>query len=219
MTATENRLREALSAAAGIAVEIRPLTAPARRGPRPSPRIVAVALAVAAIAFGVVRLTAPSPELQGESIVAMSVSAVEPSGRPRVSVFFCKHGDPWPSCAGEGITETERENLRRALQARPEVESLTFEDRQQAWEDFQRQYKDDDPELARAIVPEDLPESFRVRIKPDADPAAVARAASELPGVSTSVDQACALDRSSPWGYIVNFLGLGEQCFFKGKGR
>ncbi|MFC7593432.1 permease-like cell division protein FtsX [Nonomuraea antimicrobica] len=163
------------------------------------------------------RLAAPSPESQ-ESIVAMSLSGTVPSGGPEVSVFLCKDGDPIPSCAGGGITRSERMNLQRELEARPEVEGIRFEDRQQAWDNFRRQHEDD-PQLLKAMTPTDMPESFRARIRAGADSSAVAQAASELPGVSLSVDQACIIDNSPPWGIVKRLLGWSEQCSFTGEGR
>ncbi|MEU4834482.1 permease-like cell division protein FtsX [Streptosporangium sp. NPDC023615] len=148
------------------------------------------------------------------------MSDMAPSGTPEVAVFLCKDGDPFPGCEGGAITRTERENLRRALEARPETGSVVFQDRQQAWENFRRANKDDH-KLLRAVAPEDMPESFRARIRAGADFSAVARAASELPGVSNSVNQACLLDGMSPWGLVKHFLGVGERerCSIPGKGR
>ncbi|MFD8533768.1 permease-like cell division protein FtsX [Streptosporangium canum] len=79
------------------------------------------------------------------------------------------------------------------------MESIRFEDQQQARENFRRKYEDD-PELLKATPPMDMPKSFRARIRAGADSSAVAQAASELPGVSISVDQACLIDNSPPWG-------------------
>ncbi|MFI6795141.1 permease-like cell division protein FtsX [Streptosporangium canum] len=224
MNATENRLREALAAAAVTAVDVRPLTLPSRRRSRVPLRVTAVALAVAATAFGVVRLaTLPpaSPMSQGETIVAMSMSGEAPGGRAEVSVFLCKGKDPFPNCEGGKITETEKENLVRMLEARPEVKSVTFEDQRTAWENFQQQNQDD-PQLINGIVPEDMPESFRVRTREGANSLAVARAAHELPGVSTAVDLPCLLERASLWGIVKSNLPWsddGEQCHLTGRGR
>ncbi|MEU7743625.1 permease-like cell division protein FtsX [Nonomuraea sp. NPDC049158] len=175
-------------------------------------RVAAVTLTVAVTAFGAVGLTAPSLEPQ-ESIVAMSQSSSVPPGRPEVSVFLCG-----ASCASGEITTTERKNLQLALEARPEVESVGFEDQQQAWDSFRREYKDS-PLLLKTTTLTDMPESFRARIRAGADPSAVAKAASELPGVSMSVDQACNLDNASFWGYVKKRLGGAKRCSFSGKGR
>ncbi|MFI7148214.1 permease-like cell division protein FtsX [Nonomuraea sp. NPDC050022] len=180
-------------------------------------RVAAVTLTVAVTVFGVVELTAPSLEPQ-ESIVAMSQDSTVPSGGPEVSVFFCGDSDPRDSCVGGGITTAERQNLQLALEARPEVESVSFEDQQQAWDNFRQAYKDK-PLLLKSTALTDMPESFRARIRAGADRSAVAKAASELPGVSMSVDQVCSLDNASFWGYVKRLLGRAEQCSFPGKGR
>lgn len=225
MTATENRLREALSAAAVTAVDVRPLTVPARRRSRTPLRVTAVALAVAATAFGVVRLAAPSPASpmsQGETIVAMSMSGEVPGGRAEVLIYLCKDNDIFPRCKGrKKTTETEKENFVRMLEARPEVKSVTFVDRQTTWENFRQQHNDD-PDLINTIGPEDMPEFFQVRTREGADSLAVARAAHELPGVSNVIDLPCTLEHASLWGTIKSKLPWSDdedQCSFMGKGR
>ncbi|MEV0350648.1 permease-like cell division protein FtsX [Nonomuraea sp. NPDC050680] len=220
MNNIEERLRDAMSARAEIVRDDqRPLPAP-----RPSHgsrkgliRVAAVTLTVAVAAFAAVKLTGPSLEPQ-ESIVAMSQSSTVPSEGPEVAVFLCKDGDVRASCAGGEITAAERKNLQLALEARPEVESIRFEDQQQAWDKFRREYEDN-PQLLKATTLTDMPDSFRARIRAGADFSAVAQAASELPGVSVSVDQACNLDNAPPWGFIRRLLGRAEQCLFPGKGR
>ncbi|MEU7986701.1 permease-like cell division protein FtsX [Streptosporangium canum] len=218
MNSIEDRLRDAIAARAEtVRDDDRPLPAPRARGAsvRSPIRIAAVALAVAATTLGVVRLAAPSPGQQ-ESIIATTMNGL-PSGAPGVSVFLCKADDSFPSCKDGKITEVEKENLQRSLEARPEVETVVFEDQQQAWENFREQNKDD-TEFLKDLVPGNMTESFRVRITAGADFSAVARAASELPGVSHSVDQACIWD-NSPLGGSVKESSGWERCSFMGKGR
>jgi hypothetical protein len=220
MNSIEERLRDAMAARAEIVGDDdRPLPAPRpRRGSGGGlVRVAAVTLTVAVTALGVAGLAASLLEPQ-ENIVAMSLSGAVSAEGPQVAVFFCRAGDSFASCAGGEITTTERKDLQRALEAWPEVESVRFEDRQQAWENFRRQYEDN-PELLKATTPTDMPESFRARIRAGADSSAVAQAASELPGASMSVDQACLIDNGPPWGFVKRLLGRGEQCSFTGKGR
>ncbi|MFF3671326.1 permease-like cell division protein FtsX [Microtetraspora malaysiensis] len=210
MSSIEDRLRDAMTARAQTVQDNdRPLPQPRTRhaGKAGAVKIAAITLAVTATAVGVVRLAAPSSEVSEENVVAMTMTNMAYSGTPEVAVFFCKDNDPFPSCANGKITEVEREDLLRMLQARPEVETVTFEGQQQAWENFRRQSADN-PELVRAVTPGDMPESFRARIRTGADSSAVARAASGLPGVSNSVDSAC-----------LSAGGRGKDCSFMGKGR
>ncbi|MEZ0077039.1 permease-like cell division protein FtsX [Planotetraspora sp. GP83] len=217
MSSIEDRLRDAMAARARtIQDHDRPLPAPRATG-KGRVKTAAVTLAAAATVFGVVRLAAPPQQPQGEGVVAMSLSVMAPSDRPKVAVFLCKDSDFWPGCKGGAVTEIERENIRRALEARPDVESVAYEDQRQAYENLRRDNKN--TQLLTVIVPEDLPESFRVQIRAGADFSAVARAASELPGVSNSIDQACTADSTSPWGSVKRFLGFEKRCSFLGKGR
>ncbi|MER5628591.1 permease-like cell division protein FtsX [Streptosporangium sp. NPDC002544] len=214
MTDIENRLRDALSAAAATAENIRPLTVPARRRLRAPFRIAAAALAVAVVVFGAVRFTAPSP-LSRENIVTMAMSGPEQSGDADVSVFLCKQHDPFPKC-DHVMTEGERAEIRRTLEARPEVKRVLFEDQQQAWENFRSQ-NTDKPALLQAIAVEDMPESFRAWLRPGADPKVVARAMGELPGVSNAIDRHCLLRRSWLGSLVEHLLPWSdepEQCSF-----
>ncbi|MER5645098.1 permease-like cell division protein FtsX [Streptosporangium sp. NPDC002524] len=216
LSATESRLRDALSTAAVTAVDVRPLTVPAHRS-RVSFRIAVPALAVAVTVFGVVHLTTPAPP-PAEGIIAMAMNGDEPSEYADVSVFLCKPRD-LPPC-DHAATREERAGLRRAIEARPEMERVLFEDRQRMWENFRRQNADN-PTLMREIEVSDLPEAFRVWTRPGADPGAVARAMSELPGVSNSINMSCLLERASLWSIVRGFLPWSdepEQCTFRGTG-
>ncbi|GAA1313283.1 hypothetical protein Psi02_56890 [Planotetraspora silvatica] len=217
MSAIEDRLRDAMAARARtVRDDDLPLPAPRAGGGRF--KIAAAALAVTVTAFGLVRLASPSPEPQEESTLAVSLSAVESSGRPVVSVFLCMEDDVFASCKSGEATDAEREKLRRALERRPDVESVSFEDQQQAWENFRRNMTDK-PELLWTVVPSDLPEAFRIQVRPGADFSAVARAASGFPGVSNSVDGACIADSLSAWGSVKRWLGSKDECSFGGTGR
>ncbi|MFF0308731.1 permease-like cell division protein FtsX [Streptosporangium sp. NPDC004379] len=216
MKTTEERLRGALSAAGDTVTDVPPLVVPARRRTRLPLRVSAAALAVAAVAVGVTNLAAPVSQPGDDVVLAMAAGGAGPWGRAEVSVFLCKRQDPFPSCGGKGITEAEREELRRTLAGRPEVEGVIFEDQQKAWENFRRQ-NTNDTALIDAIRPEDMPESFRVGIREDADSGAVARAAGEMPGVSNAIDQPCLLRRTSRWEAIKSRLPWSDgpqQCFF-----
>ncbi|MEU8201987.1 permease-like cell division protein FtsX [Streptosporangium sp. NPDC049046] len=213
MTDIENRLRDALSTAAATAENVRPLTVPVRRRSRTPFRVAAVALAVAVTAFGVVRLKEVS-SLSRENIVAMAMSGVEQPGDADVAVFLCKQDDAFPTC-DHAITEDEKAEIRRTLEARPEVERVLFEDRRQALEKF-RSYNADNSTLLKAIAVEDMPESFRAWLRPEADSKAVARAMGELPGVSNAIDTPCMLRNASLWSLVEYVLPWSEpeQCSF-----
>ncbi|XVQ90430.1 permease-like cell division protein FtsX [Microbispora siamensis] len=100
--------------------------------------------------------------------------------------------------------------IRRSLRARPDVQTIVFEDQRTAFENFRRSEKN--PRLLKVTTVEDMPESFRLKLAPGADHLAVARAASDLPGVSNVVDDGCLRDN------LTRPAEAQRQCF-RGRGR
>jgi cell division transport system permease protein len=85
------------------------------------------------------------------------------------------------------VTDEQRTKLRTALQRDPAVKAIAYQSREQAYERFKRQFKDN-PDLVNATRPEDLPESFRVTLtEPDPD-GDFKRRYEHLPGVETVTD-------------------------------
>ncbi|MEN3533514.1 sigma factor [Microbispora sp. ZYX-F-249] len=65
-------------------------------------------------------------------------------------------------------------------------------------------------ELLKAVRVEDMPESFRIKVAPGADPLAVVRAVKDLPGVSNVIHEACGRD---------DLEQASAQCVHQGRGR
>lgn len=59
-------------------------------------------------------------------------------------------------------TEDQIDSVRTSLDENPQVESITFLDREATFEEFQRLFADQ-PDFVTAIRPEELPQSFRVK--------------------------------------------------------
>ncbi|MEV6866387.1 permease-like cell division protein FtsX [Streptosporangium subroseum] len=217
MSIIEDRLRDAMAArAAAVPDDDRPLPAPrARRAGWAAPIAIAAAvLLVAGAVLGTVRIDAPSSGAP-ETVVAMSMGGAEPSDVPEVRVFPCKEVSPWQNCEG-AATETEKEEIRRMLEARPEVEDVTFRDQRTNWEAYRREFKDS-ATLLQVITVDDMPESFTARIRPGTDSLAVARAAGELPGVANAIDRDCLFERVSLLSVIESKLpwaGDEKQCSY-----
>ncbi|AWS47533.1 permease-like cell division protein FtsX [Streptosporangium sp. 'caverna'] len=217
MSIIEDRLRDAMAARAeAVPDDDRPLPAPrARRAGRTAPIAIAAAvLLIAGTILGTVRLGDPFSGSQ-ETIVAMSMGGNEPSDTPEVRVFLCKGDGLWPNCEG-AATETQREEIRRMIEARPEVEEVAFRDQQTNWEAFRSEFKDS-PKLLQVLTIKDMPNSFIVRIRPDADSLAVAQAAGKLPGVSNAIDRDCLFERLTLLSRIERTLPWAEdrkQCSY-----
>ncbi|MEU8106483.1 permease-like cell division protein FtsX [Nonomuraea muscovyensis] len=217
----ESRLRDAL-AAVGTTVEparLRPLIPPKRRGFRPRVRFVAVGLGLAlAGAVGAVLL---APSERETVMVATGASSLLSGGwtkgQPEIAVFLCHDGSPLPACGavtepdgggsdgvrpapatpGTGITAAQQSELEQVLRARPEVKSITFEDRRTAYANVRRHLLDSgDRKLADALAVGDVPESFRLTMKPDTDWGAVTDAVKDMPGVAAVIDQKCVAEQA-----------------------
>ena len=62
------------------------------------------------------------------------------------------------------VTPEERDSIQRDLLAMPEVASVQYESKQEAFESFKELFRDE-PEIVEATTPDALPESFRVKLK------------------------------------------------------
>lgn len=63
----------------------------------------------------------------------------------------------------DDVTQEQRDAIRTDLETLPQVEQVFYESKQEAFENFQRQFEDS-PELLRNVTPEVLPESYRVKL-------------------------------------------------------
>jgi cell division protein FtsX len=184
MTATENRLRESLSAAAATAVDVRPLTLPVRRRLRIPMLLVAATVTMAAVGVGFVWAGQLDPR---------TTTAVQASPMPRfqpqmlISVFLCKEHDPFPQCKGR---KADKVKIAEALWSRPDVEWLSYESAAKSYKNFREQNKDNSV-LLTTIKVKDMPEVFRVVPEQGADWNAIINVAMALPGVSNVIDGRC----------------------------
>ncbi|WP_067186040.1 permease-like cell division protein FtsX [Microtetraspora niveoalba] len=200
----EQRLREALSEAAATADlrSVRPLTAPRRRArsARMSRFVVIPAALVAAVSAGVfllVRPAPPAPTVANPAPYSLAQLSLAGAGswQDDVVVFLCDKDDFYPVCGKRAVTEERRQMIRGTLESLPEVESVRFETRAEAYENFRTNGRASQ-EVLDLIRPEDLPESFKVKLKPGADNQAVVRIMKGQPGVSNVIDGVCLRDRS-----------------------
>ncbi|GAA3473085.1 permease-like cell division protein FtsX [Nonomuraea roseola] len=190
----EDRLRDAL-VSAGATVEpetLTPLRTPDRhRRFRVDLRLVAVAAAVAGVAmFLMLRPTHHDAPVLAAGMVPMNWS----EGEPEISVFLCKPDAPFPACADD--VPPDRGAIEQALRARPEVESVVYEDQQVNYKRFRQSQVGRDGKLLQAVTVDDMPEAFRLNMRQGTDWSAAMAAASELDGVSRVINQVCAAKRA-----------------------
>ena len=109
-----------------------------------------------------------------------------------LSIFLCGANSATETCP-KNISETERDNIRRTLENNPDVVEIYYESSEEAYGHFTKQFKDS-PILA-SVKPEDLPESFRVKLSSPDKYESVAAEIIVLPGVEQVRDQKALLER------------------------
>jgi cell division transport system permease protein len=112
--------------------------------------------------------------------------------RIEISVFLCNDFDTGATCASGAVSDEEREAIRDTLESNPEVEEVFVESQEQAYELFRDRFDDS---IADNITPEQLQESFRIKLVNPEEFEGVVSSVAGLPGVAQVVDQRALLDR------------------------
>jgi cell division transport system permease protein len=109
-----------------------------------------------------------------------------------ISVFLCNDFDTGATCASGAASPEQRDEVERTLSDHPQVEEVFFETQEEAYDLFRERFDDS---IADNITPEQLQESFRVKLVNPEEFEGVVSAVSGLPGVAQVVDQRALLDR------------------------
>lgn len=105
------------------------------------------------------------------------------------------------------VTPEEKDQIQRDLLAMPEVSSVTYESKQQAYETFKKLFRDE-PDIVENTTADALPESFRVKLK-DPNQFAVVRDRLEgRPGIDQIQDERKFLSRLLAVVRDVRLLGI-----------
>jgi len=146
--------------------------------------------------FAVVVTTAISLSLLGVGLLANAqVSAMKDYwyDKIEVSVFLCGNLSDSPSCAAGVVTPTQRLSIQKGLTELDVVESVFYESQTQAYARFQERFKDS--AIAQNVTADQLPESFRVKLKDPTEFAVIVSAFSGRPGVDVVQDQRSILEK------------------------
>ncbi|MER7442239.1 permease-like cell division protein FtsX [Micromonospora avicenniae] len=92
------------------------------------------------------------------------------------------------------VTEQQRADLDSKLKSDPMVKEVLYVDKQQAYERFQQMYADA-PDLVNAVKPDQLPESFRLKLNNPEQYKNIYDQYKESEGVDEIVDQSKLLDK------------------------
>lgn len=105
-----------------------------------------------------------------------------------ISVFLCSKSSNQPTCKGKPVSTQQTQTLQGQLKALPGVEQVFYEDQATAYKNFQEAYATNKA-LVNATRVEDMPTSFRVKLKDPNNYQPVIQAVSGQPGVASVVNQ------------------------------
>lgn len=146
--------------------------------------------------FAVIVTTAISLSLLGIGLLANAqVSAMKDYwyDKIEVSVYLCGSLSDSPSCAAGPVTSDQRLSIQADLKALPVVQEVFYESQQQAFARFKERFKDS--AIAQNVTADQLPESFRVKLKDPTQYSVVVSAFTGRPGVDLVQDQRSILDK------------------------
>jgi cell division transport system permease protein len=146
--------------------------------------------------FAVIVTTAISLSLLGIGLLSNAqVGAMKDYwyDKIEVSVFLCGSLSESPSCSGGVVTSEQRLQIQQDLQTMPAVDSVFYESQSEAFNRFQERFKDS--AIAANVSADQLPESFRVKLKDPTQFAVIVSAFSGRPGVDVVQDQRSILEK------------------------
>jgi cell division transport system permease protein len=146
--------------------------------------------------FAVIVTVAISLSLLGIGLLANSqVNAMKDYwyDKIEVSVFLCGSLSESPSCSAGVVTPEQRTSIKTELDALPVVQSVFYESQTEAFARFKERFKDS--AIAQNVTADQLPESFRVKLKDPTQFDVVVSAFSGRPGVDVVQDQRSILEK------------------------
>ncbi|MEU8568030.1 permease-like cell division protein FtsX [Streptomyces pathocidini] len=111
-----------------------------------------------------------------------------------VSIFLCNKNDAEsdPNCAKGAVTADQKSEIKTDLEKMPVVDQVAFETADEAYKHYKEQFGDSP--LADSLTPDQMQESFRVKLKDPEKYEVIKTAFSARPGVQAVEDQSEVLD-------------------------
>ena len=111
----------------------------------------------------------------------------------QVSVFLCDNLSESASCASGPVTSAQISSIQNDIKALPVVDQVFFETQAEAYKHFQEQFKGS--AIAQNVTQDQLPQSFRIKLKDPTKFAVIQSAFTGRPGVDSVQDQRAILDK------------------------
>ncbi|MEU7166997.1 permease-like cell division protein FtsX [Streptomyces morookaense] len=127
-----------------------------------------------------------------------------------VSIFLCNKNDveSQPACAKGAVTDDQKKQIKADLEKMPVVQKVQFETADEAYKHYKEQFGKTSP-IAGSLTPDQMQESFRVKLKDPSKYAVISSAFSQRPGVQEVQDQKTLLENLFNLLNGMNFAALG----------
>lgn len=114
--------------------------------------------------------------------------------RVQVTIFMCTEDSGEPACDKKAVTEEQKDAIKAQLdQMRPLVKNVYYESEQQAYDRFQKQFRNSP--LAGNVRVGDIPQNFRVQLSDPTKYEVIVSSFEGAPGVGAVQDQKKVLDK------------------------
>ncbi|AEM87665.1 permease-like cell division protein FtsX [Streptomyces violaceusniger] len=126
-----------------------------------------------------------------------------------VSIFLCNKNDKETAanCAKGAVTEAQKQEIESELKQMNIVESVHFETSEEAYKHYKEQFGDSP--LADSLTPDQMQESFRIKLKDPERYDVISTAFAARPGVQEVQDQKALVDDLFNLLNGMNFAALG----------
>ncbi|HCA88257.1 MAG TPA: cell division protein FtsX [Streptomyces sp.] len=126
-----------------------------------------------------------------------------------VSIFLCNKNDAEsdPNCTKGAVTADQKKEIQAELGRMPVVESVQHESSDQAYKHYKEQFGDSP--LASSLTPDQMQESYRIKLKDPEKYQVVKSAFSARPGVQAVEDQRDVLDNLFN---LLNGMNIAALC-------
>jgi cell division transport system permease protein len=115
-------------------------------------------------------------------------------GKVNVSVFFCNKNDAEsdPACSTGAVTADQKKEIKADLEKLDIVQKVDYESSEEAYQHYKEQFGDSS--LAGTITPDQMQESYRVKLDDPEKYQVISTAFSGRPGVQSVQDQRDTVD-------------------------
>ncbi|MER6527868.1 permease-like cell division protein FtsX [Streptomyces sp. NPDC001508] len=129
-----------------------------------------------------------------------------------VSIFLCNKSDAEsdPNCAKGAATEDQKKQILADLQKMAVVQKVTYESQDEAYKHYKQQFGDSP--LASSLTPDQMQESYRIKLKDPEKYQVIATAFNGRDGVQSVQDQKGILDNLFGLLNLMNSAALGVMA-------